>query len=271
VELLVVIAIIALLMSILMPALARVRKQAKAVLCQSNLKQWGTCFSMYTNENDGYFMPGWCAGLSWPNIHKFYWMEALRPYYGDEGDLRVCPAAVKPGTELGLGEYGVGGGPYSGWGVFSGETGKPSSSWGYVVAGDYGSYGWNGWCGNPPGATPKDLGQEHPVAWNWRGANVRGTSNIPLLLADAWLDGWPRHGDTPPEYNGQPWNSFGNENMGRFCIDRHDGGTLNCVFVDYTVRRVGLKEMWKLKWSRKFDLQGGPTRDEWPDWMRGFK
>ena len=48
VELLVVIAIIALLMSILMPALARVRNQAKDVLCQSNLKQWALIFSMNT-------------------------------------------------------------------------------------------------------------------------------------------------------------------------------------------------------------------------------
>ncbi|MHC4426466.1 MAG: type II secretion system protein [Planctomycetota bacterium] len=39
IELLVVIAIIALLMAILMPALQRVRKQAKAVVCQSNLHQ----------------------------------------------------------------------------------------------------------------------------------------------------------------------------------------------------------------------------------------
>ena len=47
VELLVVIAIIALLMSILMPALARVRKQAKSVICMTNLKQWGSVFEMF--------------------------------------------------------------------------------------------------------------------------------------------------------------------------------------------------------------------------------
>jgi prepilin-type N-terminal cleavage/methylation domain-containing protein len=49
IELLVVIAIIALLMAILMPALQRVKKQAKTVACQSNLKQWGTIFMMYAN------------------------------------------------------------------------------------------------------------------------------------------------------------------------------------------------------------------------------
>ena len=58
VELLVVIAIIALLMSVLMLALARTRNQAKAVMCQSNLKQWGIVFSMYTDDNDGSFMSG---------------------------------------------------------------------------------------------------------------------------------------------------------------------------------------------------------------------
>ena len=46
IELLVVIAIIALLMAILMPALQRIKKQAKVVICQSNLKQWGTIFAM---------------------------------------------------------------------------------------------------------------------------------------------------------------------------------------------------------------------------------
>jgi len=58
IELLVVIAIIALLMAILMPALQRVKKQAKTVACLSLLKQWGLYFTMYTQENDGYFMQG---------------------------------------------------------------------------------------------------------------------------------------------------------------------------------------------------------------------
>ncbi len=88
VELLVVIAIIALLMSVLMPALARVRKQAKTALCLSNLKQLGACFSMYANENDGYFPLGWSN--VYPANPKYYWMEALRPCYGDSGDIRLC-------------------------------------------------------------------------------------------------------------------------------------------------------------------------------------
>jgi len=50
IELLVVIAIIALLMAILMPSLQRVRRQAKAIACQSNLKQWGFVWAMYTDE-----------------------------------------------------------------------------------------------------------------------------------------------------------------------------------------------------------------------------
>ena len=84
IELLVVIAIIALLMSILMPALARVRKQAKAAICQSNLKQWGTMASMYTGDNDGNFFQG------------LGWWSALRPYYTSLEKILMCPMATKP-------------------------------------------------------------------------------------------------------------------------------------------------------------------------------
>jgi len=55
IELLVDIAIIALLMGILMPALARVKKQAKAVACQALLNQCGVSWSMYCDDNNGKF------------------------------------------------------------------------------------------------------------------------------------------------------------------------------------------------------------------------
>ena len=50
IELLVVIAMIALLMSILMPALQRVQRQTRGVGCKSNLHQWGLIFAMYTGD-----------------------------------------------------------------------------------------------------------------------------------------------------------------------------------------------------------------------------
>ena len=53
IELLVVIAIIALLLSIIMPALNKVKEQAKFIMCKSNLHNYGLVLTMYTSENRG--------------------------------------------------------------------------------------------------------------------------------------------------------------------------------------------------------------------------
>jgi len=282
VELLVVIAIIALLMSILMPALGRVRKQAKMVLCQANQKQWTICFSMYTDDFDGSFPRGWCGdGYAFSTPEEYansYWMQALRPYYGNEHDLRLCPMAMKPGTQSGGGPYGgdLQDSTFAAWGIAGdpGELdriGKPFSEWPYLVVGDYGSYGWNGWVGDPPHDVEPGLGQEHPVKWNWRKANVSGAGNIPLIAANQWVDGWPRDQDTPPLHMGQPWWTTGNESMARFCQNRHEG-SVNIAFLDWSIRRIGLKQLWRLKWHRRFDLSAPlPVWETEAPWMKDFK
>ncbi|HUS89463.1 MAG TPA: prepilin-type N-terminal cleavage/methylation domain-containing protein [Desulfosporosinus sp.] len=53
IELLMVISIVVLLMALLLPALQRVRRQAGAVACKSNLHQWAVAFSMYIDDNGG--------------------------------------------------------------------------------------------------------------------------------------------------------------------------------------------------------------------------
>jgi prepilin-type N-terminal cleavage/methylation domain-containing protein/prepilin-type processing-associated H-X9-DG protein len=75
VELLVVIGIIALLISILLPALSRARESAKTVTCLSNLRQMGQAAMNYASSNSGIWPPcAWWDGApgteseSWPNV-----------------------------------------------------------------------------------------------------------------------------------------------------------------------------------------------------------
>lgn len=63
IELLVVIAIIALLLSIVMPALKESKKRAQTVICRSNIKQWGLIFSLYAQDN-GQSLPQ-STGADW--------------------------------------------------------------------------------------------------------------------------------------------------------------------------------------------------------------
>jgi prepilin-type N-terminal cleavage/methylation domain-containing protein/prepilin-type processing-associated H-X9-DG protein len=258
IELLVVIAIIALLMAILIPALSRAKKQASAVACQSNLKQWATLWFMYTNDNDGSFDAGWHSG----STETAMWPRALTPYFKNP-KICFCPMAKKLRSE---GAHD----PFAAWGPIPEDK----------IA--FGSYGANGWLSNPPSRLVDILGGIEPVTRNWRNINsVKGdlAPRIPMFLDCSTLDGKPHDYDRPPENESQicEWGTeAGQHEIRRFCLDRHDG-YVNGTFVDFSVRKVGLKELWTLKWHREFNTRGvwtkagGVTPDKWPEYMRRFK
>jgi prepilin-type N-terminal cleavage/methylation domain-containing protein len=79
IELLVVIAIIALLLSIITPALNQVRERARRILCLNALKQWGIAVISYNVTNDNLmFIPRRWGGVAFP-----HYMAALPPRYYD--------------------------------------------------------------------------------------------------------------------------------------------------------------------------------------------
>lgn len=87
IEVLVAISIIALLISILIPALAKARDAGRAATCLSNQRQLGLAATLYANENSG-FVPR--EGVDNPERDRPPWAIALRPYidsnYSDEED-----------------------------------------------------------------------------------------------------------------------------------------------------------------------------------------
>lgn len=104
IELLVVIAIIALLLSVLTPALNKAKISAQTLLCSTNLKNYGPALEMYANDNNGRapFMTSWLfsqelvaslsdvtKGCMWHNNREKP-DGSLWPYLSKE-DVHLCP------------------------------------------------------------------------------------------------------------------------------------------------------------------------------------
>ncbi len=120
IELLVVIAIIAILASLLLPALSRAKEKAKAAFCLNNLKQWGLATQLYATDNNDYLPPdgtpnpgesstntGWYVQLpqilSLPRYHDMPWRTNADAAVGRS--LWICPSNPRKSNGLNLFHY----------------------------------------------------------------------------------------------------------------------------------------------------------------------
>ncbi len=102
IELLVVVAIIALLLSILIPSLGKVRDRARRILCISNLHSIQIAGILYANDNNEFFphrgdnfdgRPHRMAGTTMPKTMDEIFFT---PYFDDKRDeIMFCPGALK--------------------------------------------------------------------------------------------------------------------------------------------------------------------------------
>ena len=138
IELLVVISIIALLLSILMPSLSKVKEQARTVVCATRVRQLCFGFIQYANENDGKAPPV-------TDTLGQYWFHQIAPYLGED-DYKLNPSdnlegamqvMICPNTKP-LPESQAGG------------IGTDKLAWRYLQAD--GAYGMNLWLSNANGA-----------------------------------------------------------------------------------------------------------------------
>jgi prepilin-type N-terminal cleavage/methylation domain-containing protein/prepilin-type processing-associated H-X9-DG protein len=219
IELLVVIAIIALLMGILMPALQRVRKQARTVYCLSSLKQLGVAMTAYALDNED-FVP---RALD----HNVKWILVFIPYLGNEYrdienyrevDVYQCPSFPRTG----VGQYG---------------QGNDEQTVDYVVnAWDMGNPGFSsGDRGNQMNQPTKLTSVKSPAlriymadnsAGDWRPV-VRDRNQLEILSRFNYLDVWSSTHLPASEHTNK-----GSNLTRRVAADRHRNTGCNNLFFD---------------------------------------
>jgi prepilin-type N-terminal cleavage/methylation domain-containing protein/prepilin-type processing-associated H-X9-DG protein len=252
-ELLVTISIVGGLMAISLPAIQRVRKNAQTIDCRSTQRQWGIAFAM-DDERVNYLN----KFQSFLNNYANYDKMDDNSLGTDANDVYLCPSARKMGKSVPalVPQYP----DLQAW------DGSKSRAWGYKMMGQL-------------------FTSSYSVNYMQQNIQYRGvvskerSSEVPMLFDCTFrLTGLLECDDPPPQYDDMPRGipTYKDTRACGICIDRHNGG-VNILFKDGAVRKVGLKELWTLRWHEQYNKAGPWTRaggvqaHDWPQWMWRFK
>lgn len=239
-ELLVVLGLISVLLSLLLPVVAKVRVAANAARCASNLHQMGVGWSMYVAENHGRVPEYiWYTPMT-PNVAWHgYWLGIL-DHYGINRDALLCPSAREP---TGMADAHGYGDALHNW------TGRYASNGSVVRFNDTtyrdGSYGYNRYL---------TVGGFARAASN---INVlQDNHRMPLFMDCVYADTIPENGSqaapprAPPDLTGSHVTPGSPEHW-KFLISRHGRG-INVCMVDNSVLWVPLEDTYTLCWKSEW-------------------
>ena len=122
VELLVVIAIIALLITILLPALQKARHHAKRIVCVTNVRAQAFAQVQYATDNNGEFSPNDSNGPGYQRSDLLGGTDAFSAMYGKyipDSDVMFCPILEELGDRLAKRWYSSSG--YASWDILEWE------------------------------------------------------------------------------------------------------------------------------------------------------
>ena len=242
-ELLVVIGLIAVLMSLLLPAMGKARAAANSATCLSNLHQLGMGWTMYIAENKGRLpdfvwsipiAPDVAWSESWPGIldnHKV------------RGEALLCPSANEPYPYMQVNNRGFGNATHAWTGLYMNiGCGARFNATTYRD----GSYGYNHYltAGNGFGQDSKGV----------RITEVHGLDQVPVFLdsvAPHFLPPQMSAGSfiSPPNLHWEDYPaSDATYEHWRFLIARH-GRAINGYMADGSARPIALEDTYMLTWK----------------------
>lgn len=238
IELLVVIAIIALLLSIIVPALRIAKEKAKNLSCRANVRGLSQALRLYSEQSNGRMF----------TYYDGLYLNQIADQTGELDKLRYCASTIVD-QQVKIGEWGTSG---KSWTWVNGVS-RP----------EQGSYGLNGWLYRYPSNYNNGWVESAENLKKFAYANTLDAPNsasVPVFFDCLWVDAWPKHTDTVPvnlDLAQEPpsRNTGGdgpvNNHIRRLMLKRHFGSS-NVSFLDGHVDNIKLENLWQYKWHQEF-------------------